>query len=83
MTKEGSLTGLRFQATERVKKPLAAVVKIVEAGHAVVFAPPEFGGSFILNMKTLEENELREDDGNYVLDAWLPPPDSVGFGGHP
>ena len=83
MTKEGSLKGLRFQATERVKKPLAAVVKIVEAGHAVVFAPPEFGGSFILNMKTLEENELREDDGNYVLDAWLPPPDSVGFGGHP
>ena len=74
---------MMFQATERVKKPLASVKRIVEAGHAVVFAPPEFGGSFILNMATLDESALREDDGNYILDAWVPPPESVGFTGHP
>lgn len=81
LTREGSLRGIRFQATDRVKKPLAAVKSIVEAGHAVVFAPPELSGSFILNMNTLEENQLREDDGNYILDTWIPPPGAVGFHG--
>ena len=79
MTREGSLRGMRFQATSSVKKPLASVKRIVESGHAVIFAPPEYGGSFILNMSTMDESELREDDGNYELDAWLPPPSAVGF----
>ena len=57
---------------------------MVEAGHAVVFAPPELGGSFIVNLKSVEENALREDDGNYILDVWIPPAKSVaGFAGHP
>ena len=72
---------MRFQATAEVKKPLASVKRIVEAGHAVVFASPEFGGSFILNMRTMEDIELRADDCNYVLDAWIPPPSAVGFPG--
>ena len=67
----------------RLNTLLAAVKRIVEAGHAVVFAPEELGGSFILNLETLEENGLREDDGNYILDAWIPPPSAVGFGRHP
>ena len=75
---------MKFQATTKVKKPLAAVKRMVEAGHAVVFAPLEFGGSFILNMRTGEENSLREDDGNYILDCWLPPPEALqGFQGPP
>ena len=83
VTQEGSLRGMRFQATEKVKKPLAAVKRIVEAGHAVIFAPEELGGSFILNLETFEENGLREDDGNYILDCWIPPPDAAGFARHP
>ena len=83
VTKEGSLRGMKFQSASKIKKPLAAVKRIVEAGHAVVFAPPEFGGSFILNMLTGEENEMRDDDGNYVLDVWIPPVSSVGFTGQP
>ena len=70
---------MRFQATDKVKKPLAAVKRIVEAGHAVVFAPEALGGSFILNMTTGAENILREDDGNYMLDCWIPPSQTVGF----
>ena len=74
---------MTFQATENVRKPLAAVKRIVEAGHAVVFAPQEFGGAFILNVETGEETRLREDDGNYMLDVWIPPAEAVGFHGHP
>ena len=56
---------------------------MVEAGHAVIFAPEEFGGAFVLNLTTMEENTLREDDGNYMLDVWVPPAHAVGFGRHP
>ena len=83
LTKEGSLRGMKFQSTSKVKKPLASVKRITEAGHAVVFAPEAFGGAFILNLDSFEENALREDDGNYILDCWVPPAHSVGFGGHP
>ena len=83
VTKEGSLRGMRFQATEKVRKPLAAVKRIVEAGHAVIFAPEDMGGSFILNLSSGEENSLREDDGNYMLDVWIPPADAAGFARHP
>ena len=44
VTREGSLRGMTFQATSTVRKPLAAVKKIVDAGHAVVFAPAAMGG---------------------------------------
>ena len=84
VTREGTLRGMRFQATDKVKKPLAAVKRIVEAGHAVIFAPESMGGSFILNLESLEDNSLREDDGNYMLDVWIPPAASVsGFARHP
>ena len=55
LIREGSLRGMRFQLTSKLKKPLAAVKRIVEAGHAVAFAPPDMGGSFILNLATFEE----------------------------
>ena len=77
------MKGMRFQATTSVKKPLASVKRIIEEGHAAVFAPPEYGGPFILHMSTFAESQLREDDGNFVLDAWIPPPSAVGFPRHP
>ena len=43
----GKLMSMCFQACE-VTKPLASVKRMQDAGHAVVFAPPGYGGSFIL-----------------------------------
>lgn len=86
LTREGRLKGLRIQATASVKQPLASGKRILEEGNAGVFAPPEFGGSFILNLASLEETQLREDAGNCVLDAWVPPAsavaNAVGFPRH-
>ena len=84
VTEEGTLRGMKFQCTQKVKKPLASVKRMLEANHAVVFAPDELGGSFILNLVTGEMNKMHEADGNYMLDVWIPPASSVeGFGRHP
>ena len=45
------------------------------AGHAVVF---DEEGSYILNKGTGEINWLREENGNYMLDAWVPPQSYFG-----
>ena len=84
VTDEGTLGGMTFQASKKVKKPLASVKKIVTANHAVVFASDEMGGSFILNLDTGEMNQLRKADGNYMLDVWVPPAiEMKGFGRQP
>ena len=54
-----------------VTKPLGSVKKIRQAGHTVVF---DDEGSFIMNKNTGEVNWLMEEDGNCMLDAWIPPP---------
>ena len=57
---------------------------MLEANHAVVFAPESIGGSFILNLDTSESNQMREQEGNFGLDVWIPPAESVeGFGRQP
>ena len=53
-----------------VTRPLASVKKICKAGHIVVF---DDDGSYIYNKASGEINVLREDDGNYMLDVWIPP----------
>ena len=84
VTDEGTLRGMTFQATTKIKKPLASVKRIVEANHAVVFAPDALGGSFILNLDTGETNQMREADGNYMLDVWVFPASEVeGVGRRP
>ena len=38
---------------------------------------------FIASKKTGEVNQLRRQDGNFMLDIWIPPPDvaqPLGFG---
>ena len=57
-----------------VTKPLASVLRIVQAGHIVVF---DDQGSYIMNKKTGELNMLREENGNYMLDLWIPPVEEV------
>ena len=69
MTREGSFRRMRVQAAP-VTKPLASVLRIVQAGHTVVF---DSRGSYIRNKCTGEINVLREEDGNYMLDMWIPP----------
>ena len=53
----------------RVGKPLASAVRVVAAGNRVVFQPAEFGESFIENIQTLENMEVREHKGTYVFDV--------------
>ena len=81
VTCEGSLRKMTFQAAP-VAKALGSVSKICAAGHAVVF---DADYSFIMNKATGEINWLREEQGNYMLDVWVPPPtdDDEGFGGLP
>ena len=84
VTDEGTLKGMKFQATKKIMTPLASVKRIVEANHAVVFAPDALGGSFILNLDTGGTNQMREADWNYMLDVWVPPASKVeGFGRQP
>ena len=71
LTKEGHGRAMVFQAAG-VAKPLASVQKMNEAGNVVVFNGPE---SFVYNVKSGEINMLRLDDGNFMLDVWVPPPE--------
>ena len=68
--REGTMRGMLMRAAP-VSKPLASVKKICQAGHTVIF---DEEGSFVINKVTGETNWMREDDGNYMLDAWIPPP---------
>ena len=79
--REGTLKGMIMRAAP-VSKPLGSVKKICAAGHRVVF---DDEGSFIMNKLTGEMNWLREEDGNYLLGAWVPPPreGSSGMPGFP
>ena len=62
-----------------VLKPLMSVKQLCNSGHAVVFDEED---SYFVNKATGELNELREENGNYMLDCWVPPNES-GFGGLP
>ena len=73
MLSSGHFRGMTFQACE-VTKPLASVNRMMDAGHAVVFAPESAGGSFVMNLETGEDEVLIEEDGNYYMDVWVLPP---------
>ena len=73
--KAGGLRPMTFQAT-KCTTPLGSVKRLCEHQHAVVFLPEEYGPSAILNLKTGTIDYLREEEGNYMLDAWIPPPDA-------
>lgn len=82
--REGTVRGMVMRAAP-VTKPLGSVKRICAAGHVVVF---DDDGSFIANKSTGEMNWLREEDGNYILDAWVPSPGQgmhkgPGFPGRP
>ena len=68
VTQERSLRLMTFQAAP-VAKLLGSVRKICAARHRVVF---DDEGSYIQNKDTGEINWLREENGNYMLDVWVP-----------
>ena len=74
MLPSGEWVEMPFQQTS-VTKPLAAVTKMCEAGQAVLFLPEQFGSSVVINMLSgeYETEDLRAEDGNYMLDVWIPP----------
>ena len=72
-TNEGTLRGMTFQAAP-VSKPLGSVKRMCASGHRVVF---DDDGSYIENKATGEINWLREEEGNYMLDAWIVPPHAM------
>ena len=72
-TVEGSLRAMTFQVAP-VSKPLGSVKRICAAGHRVVF---DDDGSYIVNKLTGELNWLRDDNGNFMLDVWVPPPTAI------
>ena len=78
MLPSGEWCEMPFQQTS-VTKPLAAVTRMCEAGNAVLFLPEQFGASIVINMLSgeFEVEELREEDGNYMLDVWIPPVEEV------
>ena len=60
------LMGIGFQASD-VRKPFAAVHRIVEKGNRVQFGPnPE--DNYIQNVRTLEKVHMRKKGRSYVLD---------------
>ena len=74
-----SVRNMTFQVTD-VTKALGSVSKIVANGNKVVF---DESGSFIENKRSRERLWMREDNGVYVLDVYVAPPDchekNVGF----
>ena len=71
--REGTARGMLMRAAP-VSKPLASVKKICQAGHTLLF---DDEGSYIINKTTGEVNWMREDDGNYMFDARVPPQEIV------
>ena len=78
-TEEGSMRAMTFQAAP-VAKPLGSVKRICKAGHYVIF---DEDGSYIMNKVTGELNLLREQNGNYMLDMWIVPPQTNELGHRP
>ena len=69
LTEEGSCRNMTSRVCE-VTKPLASVSRICKKGHRVVF---EDGNKYIENLLTGELTRMREQNGVYLLDLWIPP----------
>ena len=75
----GEVLGMTFQVTE-VRKPLAAVWRLVEKGNLVQFGPSD-AQCFIQNIQSGRRIQLHRRGGSYILRVeyvkWVP-----GFPGH-
>ena len=71
MVTDGTMRRMTMQVAEKVSKPLGSVSRICAAGHRVVF---DDDGSYIEHKETGQTSWLRQENGVYVLDAWIAPP---------
>ena len=78
-TPEGNLRKMKFQVA-KVKKALGSVSEMVDSGNRVVFDTDEGGYdiSYIENKKTRDKVWLRRENGVYVLDMMVAPPNFDG-----
>ena len=82
VTRELILKGLTFQAAG-VAKPLLSAEKLNQAGKLVIFDGDD---SCIFDKFTGEVNRLLREEGNFMLDVWVPPAaasQQMRFTGHP
>ena len=82
ITRERALKKIVFQAAG-VAKPLLSAEQLNLAGNVVIFDGDE---SCIVNKGTFEVSALRREEGNFMLDVWVPPPgwaELSGFGRRP
>ena len=73
------MTGTRKKmcfAVAKVNKPLGSVGCMCDAGYEVVFN--DRTGSYIKDLDGDEYIPFRKENGVYVMDAWVQPPDSGG-----
>ena len=71
MINDGSMRQMTMQVAEKVSKPLGSVSRICAVGHRVVF---DDDGSYSEHKETGQVTWLRQENGVYVLDAWIAPP---------
>ena len=76
---EGDIMGMEFQVSG-VRKPLAAVWRIAEAGNLVQFGP-KAEDNFIQNVRTGKKVSLRKKGGSYVLGVEFVKESEVTFQG--
>ena len=76
-TNDGKEKAMGFHVTE-VRKPLAAVSRIVDKGNRVVFGKGP-GESYIENEATGERMTMRRKNGTYVVDVEYGAGGSMGF----
>ena len=70
---------MTFQTCD-VTKTLASVANMLDAGQAVIFAPEAYGGSCVVDLSSGDEEPLIREDGNFVMEVWVPPPEALrGF----
>ena len=81
VTRERNLKTITFQAAG-VAKPLLSAERLNQAGQLVIFDGDQ---SCIINKKTHEVMALRREEGNFMLDVWIPPvsmAEKMGFPRH-
>ena len=69
ITREHGIRAVKFQAAG-VAKPLLSAEKLNQSGHFVVIDGDE---SCIINKSSYEVTALRREEGNFMLDVWVPP----------
>jgi hypothetical protein len=54
-----------------VRETLGSVDQMVEGDNLVVFGKPEFGGSYIQDMRTGRRTDMRRRNGKFQFDLWI------------